>query len=148
MQLRWIAWGTALGSAPFAIGYALPWALGIEPSLPMEFSAIPLGLMPLAYASAIVRYRLLDIEVIVKRGLVYAAALCRDGGDLRRCFWRPWTGSSERDSTPTMDDRVSGDARGRAADAAGEEVRAERARPRVLSRSLRLPPRAVGSRAI
>ena len=25
-QLRWIAWGTALGAAPFALGYALPYA--------------------------------------------------------------------------------------------------------------------------
>jgi two-component system, NtrC family, sensor kinase len=74
-QLRWIAWGTALGTAPFAFGYALPYALGVEPSVPMELSAIPLSLIPLAYASAIVRYRLMDIEVIVKRALVYAAAL-------------------------------------------------------------------------
>ncbi len=74
-QLRWIAWGTALGAGPFAIGYALPYAVGVDPSLPMELSAVPLSLIPLAYASAIVRYRLLDIEVIVKRALVYAAAL-------------------------------------------------------------------------
>jgi hypothetical protein len=74
-QLRWIAWGTALGAGTFAIGYALPYALGVEPSLPMELCVIPLGLIPLAYASAIVRYRLLDVEVIVKRALVYAAAL-------------------------------------------------------------------------
>jgi PAS domain S-box-containing protein len=74
-QLRWIAWGTALGTAPFAFGYALPYALGVEPSVPMELSAIPLSLIPLAYASAIVRYRLMDIEVIVKRALVYAGAL-------------------------------------------------------------------------
>ena len=74
-QLRWIAWGTAFGAAPFALGYALPFAMGIDPSLPMELSAIPLSLIPLAYACAIVRYRLLDVEVIVKRGLVYAAAL-------------------------------------------------------------------------
>src|SRR5262249_29056062 len=26
-QLRWIAWGTALGAGPFAFGYAVPWAL-------------------------------------------------------------------------------------------------------------------------
>ena len=31
-QLRWIAWGTALGVGPFACGYALPYALGVEPS--------------------------------------------------------------------------------------------------------------------
>ena len=74
-QLRWIGWGTALGATPFALGYALPYAVGVEPSLPMELSAIPLSLIPLAYASAIVRYRLMDIEVIVKRALVYAAAL-------------------------------------------------------------------------
>ena len=74
-QLRWIAWGTALGAGTFAIGYAVPYALGVEPSLPMEFSVIPLSLIPLAYASAIVRYRLLDIEVIVKRAMVFAAAL-------------------------------------------------------------------------
>ena len=74
-QLRWIAWGTGLGAAPFAVGYALPYAFGIEPSAPLGLSAIPLSLIPLAYACAIVRYRLMDIEVIVKRGLVYAAAL-------------------------------------------------------------------------
>ncbi len=74
-QLRWIAWGTTFGAGPFALGYALPYALGSETSLPMELSAIPLSLIPLAYASAIVRYRLMDIEVIVKRALVYAAAL-------------------------------------------------------------------------
>ena len=36
----------------------------------MELSAIPLSLVPLAFASAIVRYRLMDVEVIVKRALV------------------------------------------------------------------------------
>jgi PAS domain S-box-containing protein len=74
-QLRWIAWGTAFGAAPFALGYALPYAIGVEPSLTMGLSAIPLSLIPLAYACAIVRYRLMDVEVIVKRALVYAAAL-------------------------------------------------------------------------
>jgi two-component system, NtrC family, sensor kinase len=70
-QLRWIVWGTALGGLPFALGYALPWALGGTPSLPMQLSAIPLGFIPLAFASAIVRYRLMDVEVILKRLFVY-----------------------------------------------------------------------------
>ena len=75
-QLRWIVWGTALGALPFALVYALPYALGFKTTTAMELSAIPLGLVPLAYASAIARYRLLDIEVIVKRSVVYVAALC------------------------------------------------------------------------
>ncbi len=74
-QLRWIAWGTALGGLPFAFGYAVPYTFGSTPSLPMELSAIPLSLIPLTFASAIVRYRLADVEVIVKRGMVWAAAL-------------------------------------------------------------------------
>ena len=38
-QLRWIAWGTALGVGPFALGYALPWALGSDPPLALQLTA-------------------------------------------------------------------------------------------------------------
>src|SRR5437763_14740672 len=41
----------------------------------MELSVIPLSLVPLAFASAIIRYRLMDVEVIVKRSLVYTAVV-------------------------------------------------------------------------
>ena len=74
-QLRWIVWGTGLGAAPFVLGYGLPYAFGFAPWAGFEWSAILLGLVPLAFASAIVRYRLMDVEVIIKRGLVYAAAV-------------------------------------------------------------------------
>ncbi len=74
-QLRWIMWGTVLGVGPCAFGYLLPWALGFEPPLALQLTAVPLGLVPLTFASAIVRYRLRDIEVIVKRGFAYSAFL-------------------------------------------------------------------------
>ncbi|HEX5473813.1 MAG TPA: ATP-binding protein [Vicinamibacterales bacterium] len=74
-QLRWIVWGTALGGMPFAIGYAVPYAAGLSPLPFSEYTAVLLGLIPLAFASALVRYRLMDVEVIIKRGLVYSAAL-------------------------------------------------------------------------
>ena len=73
-QLRWVLSGAVLGGLPFAIGYALPWSLGFN-GVGLHLTAIPLGLIPLAFASAIVRYRLRDVEVIVKRGLVYTAAV-------------------------------------------------------------------------
>src|SRR5207247_9392867 len=71
--LGWVAGGPALGAGPFACGYALPWTLGIDPPLALQLTAVPLGLVPLTFASAIVRYRLRDVEVIIKRGLAYTA---------------------------------------------------------------------------
>jgi two-component system NtrC family sensor kinase len=73
-QLRWIVWGAVLGGLPFALGYAFPWALGFD-TAPLDLTVLPLSLIPLAFASAIVRYRLRDVEVIIKRGLVYTAAI-------------------------------------------------------------------------
>jgi PAS domain S-box-containing protein len=74
-QLRWIVWGTAIGAVPFTLGYALPFSLD-WPAIPgAEWTAVLLGLVPLGFASAIVRYRLMDVEVIIKRTLVYGAAV-------------------------------------------------------------------------
>src|SRR6185295_5054773 len=64
-----------VGVAPFAFGYALPWAAGIDPPFALQSTVILLGLVPLTFACAIVRYRLRDVEVIVKRGLAYASFL-------------------------------------------------------------------------
>ena len=74
-QLRWIVWGTVLGGVPFLGGYLLPFALGFDPPAQTELTVIPLGLIPLAFASAVIRYRLMDVEVIFKRAVVYTAAI-------------------------------------------------------------------------
>ena len=74
-QLRWIAWGTALGVGPFAFGYALPWVFGVNPPIELQLTAVLLAVVPLTFACAIVRYRLRDVEVIVKRGFAYTAFL-------------------------------------------------------------------------
>ena len=73
-QLRWIVWGAVLGGLPFVVGYAVPWSLGFD-AAPLDVTAVPLSLIPLAFASAIVQYRLRDVEVIIKRGLVYTAVV-------------------------------------------------------------------------
>jgi PAS domain S-box-containing protein len=74
-QLRWIVWGTAIGALPFSLGYVAPWVSGFTPPRLVEYTALLLGLVPLAFASAIVRYRLMDVEVIIKRALAYTAAV-------------------------------------------------------------------------
>lgn len=71
-QLRWIVWGSSVGALPFVVLYLVPFLFGR--TLPgTEYTAVLLGCIPLAFASAIVRYRLMDIEVIIKKVLVVAA---------------------------------------------------------------------------
>ena len=74
-QLRWILWGTVMGGLPFLAGYLLPFALGFNPASEMQLTAIPLGLIPLSFASAVVSYRLMDVEVIIKRSVAYTTVL-------------------------------------------------------------------------
>jgi two-component system NtrC family sensor kinase len=74
-QLRWIVGGTVFGGVPFVLGYALPWVAGFDPGPQLGLLTIPLAFLPLAFASAVVRYRLMDVEVIIKRTVVYAAVI-------------------------------------------------------------------------
>jgi two-component system, NtrC family, sensor kinase len=73
-QLKWVAGGTLAGFAPFGLMYILPYALGVVPRPWMNLSVVSLVLLPLCFAYAIVRYRLMDVDIIFKRGLAYTAA--------------------------------------------------------------------------
>jgi len=72
-QMKWLVWGTGAGVLPFFAFYALPYALGREPRLAMELAGfIPLAVIPLSLAYAVVKHRLMDVELIFRRTLVYA----------------------------------------------------------------------------
>lgn len=73
-QMKWVSYGTLAGIVPFSAIYVLPELLGVRASFAMESSMLFLGLIPLAFAYAIVRYRLLDVDVIVRRGAAYFLA--------------------------------------------------------------------------
>ena len=61
---------------PFFLFYAIPFALGREPRLAMELAGyIPLALIPLSLAYAVVKHRLMDVELIFRRTLVYILAI-------------------------------------------------------------------------
>ena len=79
-QTKWIVWGTGFGSLPFALFYAVPYLFGVTPTLTMELSVVPLAFIPLSFAYAIVKYRLMDVEVLFKRGMVLTLATAVVGG--------------------------------------------------------------------
>jgi two-component system, NtrC family, sensor kinase len=73
-QLKWLTGGTLAGSLPFTFLYILPYIFdaGVQPW--MQFSALSLVLIPLCFGYAVIRYRLMDVDIIFKRGLAYTAA--------------------------------------------------------------------------
>jgi len=73
-QLKWITRGTVLAIAPFTLFYVLPYLFGAMPSPAMKATVLSLGLLPLTFGYAIVRYRLMDVDLIFKRGMAYTLA--------------------------------------------------------------------------
>jgi two-component system, NtrC family, sensor kinase len=73
-QLKWVTRGTILAIAPFTLFYVLPYLSGSMPTAAMKISVLSLGLLPLTFGYAIVRYRLMDVDLIFKRGMVYTLA--------------------------------------------------------------------------
>jgi len=73
-QLKWVTGGTLAGIVPFLLLYILPFFLGVVPRPWMKLSAISLALIPLCFGYAIIRYRLMDVDIIFKRGLAYTVA--------------------------------------------------------------------------
>src|SRR6266436_96784 len=71
-QLKWVVWGSALAIAPFTVLYALGFIL-TESANPLTDAAVAtLILIPLAMGYSVVRYRLMDVELVVRRAAVYA----------------------------------------------------------------------------
>jgi len=73
-QLKWITRGTVLAITPFTLFYVLPYLAGTLPTTMMKVSVLSLGILPLTFGYAIFRYRLMDVDLIFKRGMVYTLA--------------------------------------------------------------------------
>lgn len=72
-QIKWIVWGLTLGILPWIFFYAIPYLWGIEVTPPMKAVAIgPTIFVPLSFGYSLVRYRLMDVDVIVRRSFSYA----------------------------------------------------------------------------
>ncbi len=59
---------------PVALLYIVPLVFDLTPQSWMTFSVFSLVMIPLCFGYAIIRYRLMDVDIIFKRGLAYTAA--------------------------------------------------------------------------
>ena len=72
-RLKWAMWGTIVALLPIVIFqiakrfFYLP-----EDDFSTALTTLPLALIPLSFGHSVVRYRLMDVDVVVRRALVYA----------------------------------------------------------------------------
>jgi two-component system, NtrC family, sensor kinase len=79
-QLKWVTRGTILAITPFTLFYVIPYLVGTLPTNAMRISVLSLGILPLTFGYAIFRYRLMDVDLIFKRGMVYTLAAAAIAG--------------------------------------------------------------------
>ena len=72
-QIKWIYLGMILGFLPFLLVYIVPYlAFGRVKPIYSTISILPLALIPLAFAVSILKYKLWDVEVVIKEILAYS----------------------------------------------------------------------------
>ncbi|HLR04786.1 MAG TPA: ATP-binding protein, partial [Pyrinomonadaceae bacterium] len=72
-QLKWVVWGSVLAIAPFTFLYAIGFVIGTDTASSLtDVAVLPLILIPLSLGYSVVRYRLMDVELVVRRAAVYA----------------------------------------------------------------------------
>ncbi len=74
-QLKWLMRGTLLAVGPFTLFYVIPFLADWNTPLWLgRVASLFLVFLPLTFSYAIVRYRLMDVDLIFKRGVSYTLA--------------------------------------------------------------------------
>ncbi|WP_158790071.1 ATP-binding protein [Granulicella sp. L60] len=74
-QLKWLTRGTLIAVIPFTLLNVIPYlADWYVPTYLTRLAGLSLVIIPLTFSWAIVRYRLMDVDLIFKRGVTYTLA--------------------------------------------------------------------------
>lgn len=72
-QMKWVVSGTILAITPFTLLYGIGYLFGAQADRWLTDAAVlPLILIPFAFGYSVLRYRLMDVELVVRRVFVYA----------------------------------------------------------------------------
>jgi len=74
-QLKWLTRGTFVAVTPYTLFFAIPYLADVAmPDVITKLAGIAMVFLPLTFSWAIVRYRLMDTDLIFKRGVTYTLA--------------------------------------------------------------------------
>ncbi|HUL43267.1 MAG TPA: ATP-binding protein [Bacteroidota bacterium] len=71
-KIRLTMFGICIGTAPFIFLWLLPQVFGGQPLIPEIVFKMFLLMIPLSFGISILRYRIMDLDVLINRGAVYA----------------------------------------------------------------------------
>ena len=74
-KLRWILFGLIIGPLMFALLWVVPQAIYSYGFIPEESVIILMLAVPITFSVAILKYHLLDIDLIVKRSIIYSIVI-------------------------------------------------------------------------
>jgi signal transduction histidine kinase len=72
-QIKWILYGLFIGLGPFIFFYQLPQVLRLRPLISEDLSNVFFIFIPIVMAFSIIKYKLMNIELIINRSLVYGS---------------------------------------------------------------------------
>ena len=79
-QMKWVTRGTTIAIVPYILFYVIPYSDGQPAGLLTKISVLALVFLPLTFGYAIFRYRLMDVDLIFKRGMAYTLAAATIAG--------------------------------------------------------------------
>ncbi|CAN5696404.1 hypothetical protein BH18ACI1_BH18ACI1_10780 [soil metagenome] len=72
-RIKWAMWGTITAVLPILIFQIARWFFYLpEDNFSTAITTLPMALIPLSFGHSVVRYRLMDVDIVVRRALVYA----------------------------------------------------------------------------
>ena len=74
-RLRWVVWGLFAGFLPFVVLWVIPSILLSFPLVPEEVMLLAAGAIPIAFGISIVKYHILNIDLILNRSVVYTVVM-------------------------------------------------------------------------
>lgn len=72
-RIKWALFGMVFGLTPFILLYQLPDLLGLNPPVNQDWSNMFFIFIPLTLAISILKYNLLNIDLVIKKSLIYAS---------------------------------------------------------------------------
>jgi signal transduction histidine kinase len=74
-KIRLVIFGLTVGTTPFIFLWVLPQTFGVAPYIPEYLFKLFLLFIPCMFALSVLRYKLLDVDLLIHRGAVYSLAI-------------------------------------------------------------------------